>query len=519
MANAPHSAPPPPLTVAQMHTRPVAIAWRAMRRWWHGVRREIDQERVIEKVQADSGFTPRYAFMTAMSAGIAILGLLLSSPAVVIGAMLLSPLMGPILGAGFALAIGDARWLRQSAWALFWGVAVAILFCALIVALSPLQTVTAEIAARTRPNLFDLLVAFFSALAGAYAMIRGREGTIVGVAIATALMPPLAVVGFGLATFNWTVFGGSLLLFFTNLMTIALTAAIMARLYGFSTGLSPTQTHLQTAIIVAVFIALAVPLGLSLAQIAKEATASRAASAAVQRIFGEEARVSAIDYDFDAEPIALTASVLTPRTVAGAEAEAARVLSEQLGEPVSVRINQYRVGVGEGDAESAELAAARIRAEQQADDRRVEALAQRLALIAGVPASAVTVDRSARRAAVRAAALPGASLATWRSLEARVAASEPGWSIAIRPPALPLPTITMGDDGPDESGQRALALAAWAGKRVDAPIGVGGPADAAASVAALLTERGTVAVARPGGAAVTLRWLPPDALAEETPAN
>ena len=66
--------------------------------------------------------------------------------------------------------------------------------------LSPLQTVTPEIAARTQPNLFDLFVALFSALAGAYAMIRGREGTIVGVAIATALMPPLAVVGFGLAT-------------------------------------------------------------------------------------------------------------------------------------------------------------------------------------------------------------------------------------------------------------------------------------------------------------------------------
>ena len=75
---------------------------------------------------------------------------------------------------------------------------VAILFCALIVMLSPLQNVTSEIAARTQPNLFDLMIALFSALAGAYAMIRGREGTIVGVAIATALMPPLAVVGFGL---------------------------------------------------------------------------------------------------------------------------------------------------------------------------------------------------------------------------------------------------------------------------------------------------------------------------------
>ena len=104
---------------------------------------------------------------------------------------------------------------------LAWGTLMAIVLCALVVFFSPLQEITSEIAARTRPNLFDLGVAVFSALAGAYAMIRGREGTIVGVAIATALMPPLAVVGFGLATANWLVFSGALLLYITNLMAIA----------------------------------------------------------------------------------------------------------------------------------------------------------------------------------------------------------------------------------------------------------------------------------------------------------
>jgi uncharacterized hydrophobic protein (TIGR00271 family) len=116
--------------------------------------------------------------------------------------MLLSPLMGPIMGLGFALAIGDRDWLRQSGRTLLLGSLVAVVLCAVLVFLSPIQTITSEIAARTRPNLFDLFIALFSALAGAYAMIRGREGTIVGVAIATALMPPLTVVGFGLATSN-----------------------------------------------------------------------------------------------------------------------------------------------------------------------------------------------------------------------------------------------------------------------------------------------------------------------------
>ena len=179
----------------------VLRALAEIRMWWRdGVIADLDHVATIERVRGESLLTSRYIFMTAMSAGIAILGLLLSSPAVVIGAMLLSPLMNPIIGTGFSLATGDADWLRRCGKALLAGSAFAILFCALIVFVSPLQTVTEEIAARTRPNLFDLLVALFSALAGSYAVIRGREGTIVGVAIATALMPPLAVVGFGMAT-------------------------------------------------------------------------------------------------------------------------------------------------------------------------------------------------------------------------------------------------------------------------------------------------------------------------------
>ena len=87
-----------------------------IRGWWQrDVRDSIDQQAVIAKIASESLATPRYIFMTTMSAGIAILGLLLSSPAVVIGAMLLSPLMNPILGVGFALASGKQKWLRISA--------------------------------------------------------------------------------------------------------------------------------------------------------------------------------------------------------------------------------------------------------------------------------------------------------------------------------------------------------------------------------------------------------------------
>ena len=145
--------------------------------WWrtHAVA-EVEHQDVNERVHEDAGWSSRYLFNTAMSAGIAILGLLLSSPAVVIGAMLISPLMGPIIGLGFSLATADAHQIKRAGVALFAGSLFAILFCAALVLISPLQNVTSEIAARTRPNLFDLVVALFSALAGSYATIRGRAG-------------------------------------------------------------------------------------------------------------------------------------------------------------------------------------------------------------------------------------------------------------------------------------------------------------------------------------------------------
>jgi uncharacterized hydrophobic protein (TIGR00271 family) len=322
--------------------RKVVASWRG---WWRrDVVGTVDQPAVIESRREESAVTARYLFMLAMSAGIAILGLLLSSPAVVIGAMLLSPLMGPIIGLGFALATGDFHWIRRSARALAVGTALSIVLCALIALLSPLQTVTPEIAARTQPNLFDLLVALFSALAGAYAMIRGREGTIVGVAIATALMPPLAVIGFGLATLNWTVFSGALLLYVTNLMTIALTAAIMARLYGFRTSLSEKQTNLQTVLIAIAFVGLAIPLGLSLRQIAWEANATRQINGAVLDAFDRRARLSQIDLSLRTEPIRVAATVLTPELRPDAERITARSMARTLGAPVEVTITQYQVG-------------------------------------------------------------------------------------------------------------------------------------------------------------------------------
>lgn len=297
----------------------------SFRRWWReDVVGTVEQAEVIEKRREDCLMSERYLFMTAMSAGIAVLGLLLSSPAVVIGAMLLSPLMGPIMGLGFALAIGDYHWLRQSAKSLAWGTVMAVGLTGALVYLSPIQTITPEIAARTQPNLFDLFVALFSAMAGAYAMIRGREGTIVGVAIATALMPPLATVGFGLATWNWTVFSGALLLYVTNLITIALTAWAMARLYGFQTNLSQRNSLYQNIAVATVFVALAIPLAYSLQQIAWQTNAQRIARDEIREGFDANSLIDSLTIDFASDPVSITAAMLTPKIQPEAEADRAR---------------------------------------------------------------------------------------------------------------------------------------------------------------------------------------------------
>ena len=479
----------------------------SVRRWWReDVVGTVDQAEVIERRREDCLMSERYLFMTAMSAGIAVLGLLLSSPAVVIGAMLLSPLMGPIMGLGFALAIGDYQWLKQSARSLAWGTVMAVGLTGLLVYLSPIQTITPEIAARTQPNLFDLFVALFSAMAGAYAMIRGREGTIVGVAIATALMPPLATVGFGLATWNWTVFSGALLLYVTNLITIALTAWAMARLYGFKTTLTQRQSQFQNFAIVVVFVGLAVPLAFSLNQIAWQTNAQRIVRDEIQEAFPAQALIDTLNIEFGTDPVSISAAMLTPTIRSEAEAEIERALANRLSQPVELTLTQYQVPTGENAAEQAQLSAARASEEAVALER-ANALATRLALVAGVSEDEVTVDRTRRRATVRAERLEGATLAAYRALEQRIAATEPDWTVELLPPIGALPdAIGWGADGPTPEGAQALSVVEWAANRIDLPIVLIGPSEQASAAAELLAQRGVSVTVRSGPGPLRADW-------------
>ncbi|MGK2286200.1 DUF389 domain-containing protein [Pedomonas sp. V897] len=480
-------------TKTHLLRQPAQAISRLKALWREYIITNVDHEAVVRRVTEEARWSSRYAFMVVISAGISILGLLLPSSAVLIGAMLISPLMMPIIGLGFALATFDVEEMKQAAFALAAGSLLAIVLSALFVAISPVQTVTSEIASRTQPNLFDLLVALLSALAGGYALVRGRGETVVGVAIAIALMPPLAVVGFGLATQNWYVAGGALLLFFTNLITIALTAAFVARLYGFGSHLSPAHTHLQTVLIVVILAALATPLGLTLKQIGWETLASRQIRDGIRSHFPSAARLSDVESQLRGRPIKVTATVLTPRFIADADEKVGQTLTRLLNRHVVVHLDQLIVGGAAGDAQAAQLAAAQNRERLQAD-RITRLISDRLALAGGGAPRDVLIDQIGRRATITARPLAGSTLATYHQLEQRAASGVEDWTLMLVPPLLPLPEITFAATEaapkPDAAGENALDIAAWAILRRNVPVSLSGPAAVVDAAAAALALRG-----------------------------
>lgn len=165
-----------------------------------------------------------------LSIFIASIGLNMNSTAVVIGAMLISPLMGPILATGFGFATLNFTVAKSGILRLSVQIMIAVLASALYFYISPVQTATSELLARTEPNIFDVFIAIFGGLAGIIGQTRKTlDNVIPGVAIATALMPPLCTAGYGLASGNWTYFFGASYLFFINAFFIFFAAFIVLK--------------------------------------------------------------------------------------------------------------------------------------------------------------------------------------------------------------------------------------------------------------------------------------------------
>ena len=327
-----------------------------------------------------------------LSGAIATLGLTLNSTAVVIGAMLVAPLLGPLLGISMALAVGDGRLFVQTAATIALGALGIIALAALLTAVLPFQSVTEEIASRTRPTTLDLAIAVFSGLAGAV-VTASREkrlsASIPGVAVAVALVPPLGVAGFGVGTgWQWPIIEGALLLFGANLAGIVLSGMGVFLLIGMqradvvkaarawheedhATGLAARLDHLRVLdrlavlstplarvlLVVAFMAAVAIPLTSSLGQIVRETQVARAVDLAAAELAAND-RAFVLDRNivYGESSATVRLRVATNEWITDAE-EAALVeaASEAAGEPVAIRLEQVLASAGDLDAFASSL--------------------------------------------------------------------------------------------------------------------------------------------------------------------
>ncbi len=489
---------------------PARYAIEKWTRWRHiHLAGSVDQALVLGHVEENSRWSFGYLFYVVTSAAIAIFGLLQNSPAVIIGAMLIAPLMGPIMGMGFSLATFDFRAMKRAAKALALGSLVAVLFTALIVFISPIKTLTSELAARTQPNLLDLGVAFFSGLAGAYATIREKHGTIVGVAIATALMPPLATVGFGIATGSARVTGGAFLLFMTNFMTIAFTTTIVARLFGFGHFLSPRQGRWQAIGIIVSFALLATPLALTLMNLAHETRRTSEISGIIAAAYGDAATVDELTVNYDGDPVDVRSVVIAPRLLNDEQITALSArIDKAAGRKANLRLTQLRA-----ENSAAVLEREKIRAlasNAASEQQKAEAVSGWLSERTGVLREAMMVDAERKRIELDLsgglARRDGTALGwtDYRSIEAEAETAHPGWAVRLRPPLLvPLPPVT-GEGVDARIDPQAVALMGWASQRLRRPLLIGRQTDDAADAAAAIGLAGGTAELDDGEAAY--RW-------------
>ncbi|WP_423226599.1 DUF389 domain-containing protein [Candidatus Amarolinea aalborgensis] len=273
--------------------RRTGFVTRVLRRAWHGIiaampaltPSERDEVRTVIREGARS--RADFFVMVALAAILAGLGLLLNSPAVIIGAMLVAPLMTAIVGLGLGIVEGDTGLLRMAVWASARGILLAILIGALLGVLVPDAATTPEIMARTQPNVLDLGVALASGAAGAYALCRKSvSAALAGIAIAAALVPPLTTVGIGLALGRQDIAGGALLLFVTNLIAIAAASGLFFLLFGFA---PPARHKTQRALLrrgllgaLMLLAAVTVILGILTTQTLRVVRLDRAIDAAIQ---------------------------------------------------------------------------------------------------------------------------------------------------------------------------------------------------------------------------------------------
>lgn len=220
-----------------------------------------DFKELFLNLKNSAKFSYIFLTLTILSVLLATTGLFANSAPVIIGAMILAPLMAPIISLSMGVIRSNKSLLTDSLKTLGLGIVMALLFSAVFTLFMPLEQITPEMRGRLNPNILDLMVAIFSGIAGAYAYAKEEVAkTLAGVAIAVALVPPLSVTGIGIGLGNFDVIYGSFLLFITNLVGITLSAALTFIVLGFAPVKRAKKGIIYTSIMMTI---IAIPLAIS----------------------------------------------------------------------------------------------------------------------------------------------------------------------------------------------------------------------------------------------------------------
>ena len=233
-------------------------------RVYFNLRPDLEEEQtIIEEVTRGVSYRGANLWILIAAIFIASLGLNVNSTAVIIGAMLISPLMGPIIGMGLAVGTNDLDLLKRALKNFSIAMLISVLTATIYFFISPLEEAQSELLARTTPTIYDVLIAFFGGAAGIIALsTRGRGGNVIpGVAIATALMPPLCTAGYGLATGQLNFFFGAFYLFFIKTVFFSLATALGVRMmrFHYHEFLSPERAKHARNILMLIVIATTIP--------------------------------------------------------------------------------------------------------------------------------------------------------------------------------------------------------------------------------------------------------------------
>lgn len=313
----------------------------------------FDQRReIIADISESSSPGFDYFLMVILSTSIATLGLITDSPAVIIGAMLVAPLMSPVIGIGLASMIGRRTLLKSSVSALLRGALLAVGLSTIITVINSylpfvsLHELPQEIITRTHPSPIDLMIALAGGFAAAYSLTEERlSAALPGVAIATALMPPICTVGIGVALLRWDVAGGAILLFITNAVTIAFAAAFVFFLRGFNpyplekNRKLPPSLQLSALLIVILFI----PLTYFSIDFVKQAAEYRAFSQILNEKVNEINNAELVDFatSQENETIAIEMTIRTNNPLRYEQVIALQEsIVNSLNQPISLRVNQ-----------------------------------------------------------------------------------------------------------------------------------------------------------------------------------